>query len=225
MSQGKETSLELQNLIVKLKDENKSYSEIAKIVKKPRSTVQTIYRNYVMRGNMLNKSRCGHPHKLSDRDARAIVRKVKKNPKISAPKLADQIATASGKKVHPETVLRILRSGSYNCRVSRKKPFISSVNQRKRLDFASAHVDKDFDFWKTVVFTDESKFNVFGRDGRRKEVDRRVRQQAITSKETLRKAIEHAWAQISPEKTNILVMSMPNRMQAVIASKGDPTKY
>ncbi|GFQ70382.1 uncharacterized protein TNCT_3021 [Trichonephila clavata] len=56
-----------------------------------------------MCGNVLNKSRCGRPHKLSDRDARAIVRKVKKNPKISAPKLADQIATASGKKVQPET--------------------------------------------------------------------------------------------------------------------------
>ncbi|GFY52385.1 hypothetical protein TNIN_111521 [Trichonephila inaurata madagascariensis] len=69
MSQGKETSLELRNLIVKLKGENKSYS---KIVRKPRSTVQTIYRNYVMRENVLNKSRCGHPHKLGDRDARAI---------------------------------------------------------------------------------------------------------------------------------------------------------
>ncbi|GFY72659.1 transposable element Tc1 transposase [Trichonephila inaurata madagascariensis] len=139
MSQGKETSLELRNLIVKLKGENKSYSEIAKTVKKPQSTVQTIYRNYVMRGNVLNKSRCGRPHKLSDRDARAIVRKVKKNPKISAPKFADQIATARGKKVHPETVRRILRSGGYNGRVSRKKPFISSVNQQKKLDFASAH--------------------------------------------------------------------------------------
>ncbi|GFR27112.1 hypothetical protein TNCT_541451 [Trichonephila clavata] len=95
MSQGKETSLELRNLIVKLKGEKKSYSEI---VKKPRSTVQTIYKNYVMRGNVLTKSRCGCPHKLSDRDARAIVRKSEENPKISATKLADQIATESGKK-------------------------------------------------------------------------------------------------------------------------------
>ncbi|GFY46623.1 hypothetical protein TNIN_281431 [Trichonephila inaurata madagascariensis] len=92
-----------------------------------------------MRGNVLNKSRCGRPHKLSDR---AIVRKEKKNPKISAPKLADQIATASGKKVHPETFRRILRSGGYNGRVSSKKPFISSVNQQKRLDFASPHASR-----------------------------------------------------------------------------------
>ncbi|GFS61731.1 transposable element Tc1 transposase [Trichonephila inaurata madagascariensis] len=118
-----------------------------------------------MRGNVLNKSRCGRPHKLSSRDARAIVRKVKKNPKISTPKLADQIER---KKIHPETVRRILRSGGYNGRVSRRKPFISSMNQQKRLDFASAHVDKDFDFWKRVVFTDESIFNVFGSDGRGK---------------------------------------------------------
>ncbi|GFY52740.1 hypothetical protein TNIN_77021 [Trichonephila inaurata madagascariensis] len=113
MSQGKETSLEFRNLIVKLKGEKKSYSEIAKIVKKPRSTVQTIYRNYVMRGNVLNKSRCGHPHKLSDRDSRAIVRKVKKNPKISV-KISGSYCKASGKKVHPETVRIILRSGGYN---------------------------------------------------------------------------------------------------------------
>ncbi|GFU44533.1 transposable element Tc1 transposase [Trichonephila clavipes] len=181
----------------------------------------------------------------------------------------------------------------------------SHLNQQKRLDFASAHVDKDFDYWKTVVFTDESKFKVFGSDGRGKvwrkkntamspenltptvkhgggsmmvlgtmakqldnlhpsvqklglgsnfvfqqnndpkhtaeivkewllycmpkqlhsppqspdlnpiehlweEVDRRVWQQAITSKETLRKAVEHAWAQISPETKKNLVMSMPN---------------
>ncbi|GFS57495.1 hypothetical protein TNIN_46281 [Trichonephila inaurata madagascariensis] len=90
MSQGKETSLEFQNLIVKLKGEKKSYSEIAKIVKKLGQLCKQS-RNYVMRGNVLNKSQCGRPHKLSDRDSRAIVRKVKKNPKISAPKLADKL--------------------------------------------------------------------------------------------------------------------------------------
>lgn len=341
MSQGKETSLELRNLVVKLKCEKKSYAEIAKIVKKSRSTVQTIYRNFVKRGNVLSKSRCGRPRKLDDREARAILRKVKKNPKISAPKLADEIATASGKKVHPENVRRILRSSGYNGRVPRRKPFISSVNQQKRLAFASAHIDKDFEFWKTVVFTDESKFNVFGSDGRGKvwrkkntemnpenltptvkhgggsvmvwgamaaagvgnlvfipgtmdrfgylkilqgnllesvrklglggnfvfqhdndpkhtakivkewllyrtpkqlhsppqspdlnpiehlweEVDRKIRQQSITSVETLKKAIQLAWSKISSETTKNLVNSMPNRMHAVIASKGGPTKY
>jgi hypothetical protein len=33
------------------------------------------------------------------------------------------------------------------------------------LEFARAYVNKPIDFWKTVLFTDESKFNIFGFDG------------------------------------------------------------
>jgi hypothetical protein len=33
------------------------------------------------------------------------------------------------------------------------------------LEFARAYVNKPIDFWKTVLFTDESKFNIFGSDG------------------------------------------------------------
>jgi hypothetical protein len=47
----------------------------------------------------------------------------------------------------------------------KKKPFINERNRRKRLEFARAYVDKPIDFWKTVLFSDESKFNMFGSDG------------------------------------------------------------
>ncbi|GFY70892.1 transposable element Tcb1 transposase [Trichonephila inaurata madagascariensis] len=86
-----------------------------------------------MRGNVLNKSRCGHPHKLSDRDARAI-----------------------------NSSIRRLQWQSFQQNRS------SHLEPTEETDFASPHVDKDFDFWKTVVFTDESKFNVFRSDGRGK---------------------------------------------------------
>lgn len=45
--------------------------------------------------------------KLNDCDARIIERKVKKNPKISAP-LINHIAIVTDKKVHTENVRRIL---------------------------------------------------------------------------------------------------------------------
>jgi hypothetical protein len=38
----------------------------------------------------------------------------------------------------------------------KKKPFINERNRRKRLEFARAYVNKPIDFWKTVLFTDES---------------------------------------------------------------------
>ena len=50
----------------------------------------------------------------------------------------------------------------------RIKPSISAVNRKKRLDFARQYIRKYFSFWKSVLFTDESKFNLFGDDGRGK---------------------------------------------------------
>lgn len=40
----------------------------------------------------------------------------------------------------------------------------------KKIDFASKHIDEDFHFWKTVILTYDSKFNIFGSDRHRKEM-------------------------------------------------------
>lgn len=48
-----------------------------------------------------------------------------------------------------------------------EKPLTSSANQQKKLDFVSKHIVKNFS-WKTELFIDESKFNIFGCDGLKK---------------------------------------------------------
>ncbi|GFT90942.1 transposable element Tcb1 transposase [Trichonephila clavipes] len=72
-----------------------------------------------------------------------------------------------GRSVSAETVRNVIRHAGYSSRVARKKPFISLQNQKKRLEFAKAHQLKTDNFWKKVIFSDESKFNIFGSDGRR----------------------------------------------------------
>ncbi len=37
--------------------------------------------------------------------------------------------------------------------------------QKARLDFARAHADKDEDYWDSILWSDETKINVFGTDG------------------------------------------------------------
>lgn len=71
-----------------------------------------------------------------------------------------------GKEVHPETIRVILRKAKFHGRVARRKPFINKINKRKRREFAEEHVNKDLEWWNRVIFSDESKFNVFGPDGR-----------------------------------------------------------
>lgn len=51
----------------------------------------------------------GQPKKLDIRDERKIIRKIKVNPSLSAPKLADELLIETGKKVHPQTIHRTLK--------------------------------------------------------------------------------------------------------------------
>ncbi|GFY16012.1 transposable element Tcb2 transposase [Trichonephila clavipes] len=72
-----------------------------------------------------------------------------------------------GRSVSAETVRRVLRKAGYNGRVARKKPLIGKRNRVKRLKFAKEHILISQQFWNEVIFSDESKFNIFGSDGRR----------------------------------------------------------
>ena len=38
----------------------------------------------------------------------------------------------------------------------------------KRIKYALEYKNKSIDFWENVLFTDESKFNIFGYDGKQK---------------------------------------------------------
>lgn len=46
-----------------------------------------------------------------------------------------------------------------------KKPLISTKNARARLKFAQAHKDWSIGDWSRVLWSDESKFNLFSSDG------------------------------------------------------------
>ncbi|GFT94606.1 transposable element Tc1 transposase [Trichonephila clavipes] len=72
-----------------------------------------------------------------------------------------------GRSVSAEMVRRVLRKAGYNGRVARTKPLIGKRNRVKRLKSAKEHILRPQQFWNEVIFSDESKFNIFGSDGRR----------------------------------------------------------
>lgn len=157
---GRRTSIEQRELVLKHFQNNKSVRKFAECVGLSPETVQCIIQRFVRENRIENKGR-NAPNKIfNESDERWIVRKIKANPKLSAPKLATEIEDTLGKSCSAETVPRVLRG-----RVARKKTFISKKNIQSRYTFAKEHVNRTIDFWNTVIFADESKFNIFGSDG------------------------------------------------------------
>lgn len=341
MKPGTYTTVEERKIIINLHNSMITMTKIAKQVNRPISTISSIIDRYGLTKSFQNKAKSGRPRKLDDRDKREIVRQVKINPKISAPTITAGLIELYGTHVHPETVRNVLRESNFHGRIARKKFFVSKQNRIKRMEFAKLYINKDLNFWKRWIFTDESKFNIFGPDGRCKvwrkantelelknmcgtikhgggnimvwgcmsaagvgdlhfvdgimdqyqyinilkehlrpsaermgladnyifqqdndpkhsalntklwllyntpkyihtppqspdlnpiehlwdELGRRIKKRGIKNRHDLRNALQQEWNDIGSEVTNNLVSSMPRRLQAVIRSNGNPTKY
>lgn len=71
------------------------------------------------------------------------------------------LAATTGKTFRPETV-KFCRN-TWKC--SKEKALHIYRKQDKGLSIAKEHLNKNIAFWEIVLFTDESKFNVFGCNG------------------------------------------------------------
>uniref|UniRef100_A0AC34RLD5 Transposase n=1 Tax=Panagrolaimus sp. JU765 TaxID=591449 RepID=A0AC34RLD5_9BILA len=130
-------------------------------------TVCEIMKKYHKRQGLEDKKRSGRPRKTTAALDRIITRKSKSDIKKNAVEIAREMAEEFNVKVSRQTIGRRLNAAGLFGRVPIKKPWISAKNRRARIEFAKAHVDWSIEQWKKVIWSDESKFQLFGSDGRR----------------------------------------------------------
>lgn len=145
-----------------------SFRKLADKYQLPRSTVFGIVKRYKQNGRIEDAKRAPRKPVLSERESREIVRKVKVNPFLSAPKLREEVKEEFGKTVSTQTIRKCIRNAGLRARSARRKPLISKRNRVRRLNFARKHVSKPISFWNKVLWSDETKINLFGADGARK---------------------------------------------------------
>ena len=162
-----EISISMRDRVIFLRKRGESYRKIGKELNLSFTTVQYIIKKYERTNSTENKPRTGRPRILTERERRNIVKEATKKPFISARSLANDLASTSGKSVDPQTIRNVLHSAQIYGRTARKKPLINNTNREKRLGFAKIYINKPIEFWKRVIFSDESKFNIFGSDGKR----------------------------------------------------------
>ena len=122
---GKEMSKDLRKKVVLLHQKGLGYKKISNILSISRNTVAKVIQKYENDGETLTSAeRSGRPRKLSLRCERRIMRKVKENPKLTAPELLKAIEDESGITVSSSTVRHIIHSNGLHGPRPRKKPFL-----------------------------------------------------------------------------------------------------
>ena len=91
-----ETTIPERKIILHLRKEGKSYADIGEIMDRSRFIIRTICKRFEGASNLKSGKHGGRPKQLSIRESFEIVRKVKKDPKITSTK----IATPNNNKTH-----------------------------------------------------------------------------------------------------------------------------
>ncbi|KAK3522412.1 hypothetical protein QTP86_010117 [Hemibagrus guttatus] len=163
MAKTKELSKDTRNKIVALHQAGKTESAIGKQLGVKKSTVGAIIRKWKTYKTTDNLPRSGAPHKISPRGVKMITRKVSKNPRTTRGDLVNDLQRA-GTKVPKATIGNTLRHQGLKSCSARRVPLLKPVHVRARLKSAREHLDDPEEDWENVIWSDETKIELFGKN-------------------------------------------------------------
>jgi len=166
MGRGPSLSIEKRAAVTALHDDGRSIRYIAETLKIPRSTVSDAITRFKRTGCNKDKARTGRPRVTSKSEDKSLVLMSKMNRKLTAPEIQSRFNQNHEYQISVTTVKNRLHKAGLWGRVSIKKPLFRRGNKAKRLQWAQNHKDWTIEDWKQVLWTDESKFEIFGQKRR-----------------------------------------------------------
>lgn len=143
--------------------EKNSLRQIEKVTKIPKTTCSRIAKEL----NLKPGGQDGRKKKLTPRNVTFCISQLTTGKSQTADNCRKILENEQGVKVSLQTVSRALHLSGLRSGTKKKKPAISEKNRKERLAFAKSHKDWTVADWKTVIFSDETKINRFGSDGRK----------------------------------------------------------
>ncbi|KAF6201613.1 hypothetical protein GE061_004005 [Apolygus lucorum] len=154
---------DVKRQIIGLWKAKKTYREIAEALGVSKTCVEHSVNAFKETGTISEKPRSGRPRKTTERDDRAVVNLSKINRRASLPEIASEMEGFHGVSVSVSTVSRRLREVGMESRVALQKPLLNVGHRAKRRNFAREKRDWNIDMWRKVIFSDESRFELFPR--------------------------------------------------------------
>lgn len=131
----------------------------------------------------------GRPRILDTRDARHATLMIAREEASNAVELQKKAFQG----VSPRTIQRRLKDQGLVCRVKKKKPYLSKTAKDARRRWAMEHINWTVEDWKRVVFSDESKFQLFHSDGREYCY---IKPGQTLSKRAVKKTVKHGGGRV-----------------------------
>lgn len=154
MGKSKHCDPELRKTIKNFHKDGNSYRKISRLL----GISKTMVENAVKW--ILVKETRGRKPKITPTVKRGIIRCVKKNPFISS----KQIKYDLNIEIDTSTIRKTLIKENLKAHSARKVPMLSKKNVQQRLKFAEVHSCWPQEKWRNILWSDETKINLFNSD-------------------------------------------------------------
>ena len=137
-----------------------SYSEVGAILNCSKKTVQRQVAKHKQTQTFCDKEKTGRPSKFTEEIKNQIISWVEEDRRSTSTKLSSSIKEKIDVEINERTIRTFLKGKGYFGGACARKPLLREQNKEKRLAFALEHVDKPLEWWRSILFTDEKKFEM-----------------------------------------------------------------
>lgn len=159
----KPTSSEKQQLVLSLLASGHSTRQISSSTGISLGTISSIRSKHHL---PLPTCLAGRPSKLSSTNIRHAIRLITSGKADTAVDVHKTLSTITNQPLSTHTIRRCLKKAGMKAVVKKNAPDLTKKHRTARMDFALAHQDWTIEDWKQVVWSDETKINRLGSDGR-----------------------------------------------------------
>lgn len=142
-----------------------SMSEISKKLKISKGVVYNTIKRYKNCDSVKSAPRSGRPKTLNEDDQKTLEEIVNQNNRNSSDQIREKFSVATDKEVSTRTIRRSLHELGIHSRIAAVKPLLSQKQRIDRLRWCKRKRNWSVSDWKTVIWSDESRFTIFRNDG------------------------------------------------------------
>lgn len=158
-------STERKEKVVRFAENGHTVAEASRRFDIPHETIRRWARQKQKGGHLAVGSKTGRPRKTSRYTDKKIKWESQKNPHLTAPQILKEVQCPDVPSISIRTVQRRMVEHGLHVHHGVKKPLISKKSKTERLRWAREYGKWSQGQWSKIIWSDESKFNLFNSDG------------------------------------------------------------